>query len=180
MVADVWEKDIWEFQAKSGRSCFCLLFLNFLGKFAVQKMSGRTPGGPRHPSSRHPQASDTLCLRTSQRFGSLSVNSQSDPQSCYVFRERQFVHKIFVHNFRPPYPPSQPANDGFPHEFLLEGPQTELRTLSQNCEQTLQKLRTNRIMNKRAFLSFCVAPMSMFLETALFESPTHRSEQTHE
>ena len=55
-------------------------------------------------------------------------------------------------------PPSQPAkwwikgDPGFPLEFLLEGPQTELRTLSQNCEQTLQKLRTNRIMNKRAFL----------------------------
>ena len=27
-----------------------------------------------------------------------------------------------------------------------------MRTLSQNCEQTLQKSRTNRIMNKRAFL----------------------------
>ena len=27
-----------------------------------------------------------------------------------------------------------------------------MRTLRQNCEQTLQKLRTNRIMNKRAFL----------------------------
>ena len=27
-----------------------------------------------------------------------------------------------------------------------------MRTLSQNCEQTLQKLRTNRIMNKRAFV----------------------------
>ena len=49
-------------------------------------------------------------------------------------------------------PPSQPANDGFPLEFLLKGPQTELRTLSQNCEQTLQKLRTDRVMNKRAFL----------------------------
>ena len=34
-----------------------------------------------------------------------------------------------------------------------------MRTLSQNCEQTLQKLRTNRIMNKRAFLindHFCI------------------------
>ena len=29
-----------------------------------------------------------------------------------------------------------------------------MRTLTQNCEQTLQKLRTNRIVNKRAFLSF--------------------------
>ena len=50
-----------------------------------------------------------------------------------------------------PPPPNQ-QNEGFPLEFLLEGPQTELRTLSQNCEQTLQKLRTNRIMNKRALL----------------------------
>ena len=29
-----------------------------------------------------------------------------------------------------------------------------MRTQSQNCEQTLQKLRTNRIMNKRAFLIY--------------------------
>ena len=53
-----------------------------------------------------------------------------------------------------PPPPNQQI-DGFPLEFLLKGHQTELRTLSQNCEQTLQKLRTNRIMNKRAFLKFC-------------------------
>ena len=37
-------------------------------------------------------------------------------------------------------------------EFQFKGPQTELQTLSQNCEPTLPKLRTNRIMNKRAFL----------------------------
>ena len=46
VVADVWEKDVWEFQAKSGRSGFCCLFLHFLGKFAFQKMSGRTPEVP--------------------------------------------------------------------------------------------------------------------------------------
>ena len=40
-------------------------------------------------------------------------------------------------------------------EFLLEGPQTKLRTLSQNCELTLQKLRTNRIMNKRGVSEHC-------------------------
>ena len=51
----------------------------------------------------------------------------------------------------PPFPTSK--SEGFPLEFLL-GPQAELRTLGQNCEQTLQKLRTNRIMNKRAFLNF--------------------------
>ena len=63
----------------------------------------------------------------------------------------KFLFTIFA-PLNPP-PPNQ-QNAGFPLEFLLKGPQTELRTLSQNCEQTLQKLRTNRIMNKRAFLIF--------------------------
>ena len=40
--------DVWEFQAKSGSSGSCRLFLHFLGKIAVRKMSGRTPGSPRH------------------------------------------------------------------------------------------------------------------------------------
>ena len=44
MVADVWDKDVWEFQAKSGSSGSCGLFLHFLGKIAVQEMSGKTPG----------------------------------------------------------------------------------------------------------------------------------------
>ena len=41
MVADVWKKDVWEFQAKSGSSSSCRLFLHFLGKIAVQEMSGK-------------------------------------------------------------------------------------------------------------------------------------------
>ena len=57
-VADVWKKDVWEFQAKSGSSGSCRLFLHFLGKIAVRKMSGSTPGSPRHPSCRHPRPSD--------------------------------------------------------------------------------------------------------------------------
>ena len=52
-----------------------------------------------------------------------------------------------------PPPPNQ-QSDGFPQEFVLKGPQTELRTLNQNCEQILLKLRTNRIVNKRVLLSF--------------------------
>ena len=35
--------------SKSGSSGSCCLFLYFLGKIAVQEMSGRTPGSPRHP-----------------------------------------------------------------------------------------------------------------------------------
>ena len=46
VVADVWEKDAWEFQAKSGSSGSCRLFLHCLGKIAVQEMSGKTPGSP--------------------------------------------------------------------------------------------------------------------------------------
>ena len=57
-VADVWEKDVWKFQAKSGSSGSCRLFLHFPGKIAVRKMSGRTPGSRRHPSSRHPRPSE--------------------------------------------------------------------------------------------------------------------------
>ena len=49
---DVWEKDVWDFQAKSGSSGTCRFFLHFLGKIAVQKWSGKAPGSPRHPSFR--------------------------------------------------------------------------------------------------------------------------------
>ena len=63
-VADVWKKDVWEFQAKSGSSGSCRLFLHFLGRIAVRKMSGRTPGSPRHPSSRHPRTSGTCRFDT--------------------------------------------------------------------------------------------------------------------
>ena len=59
VVAVVWEKDVWEFQAKSGSSGSCGLFLHFLGKIAVQEMSGKTPGSPRHPL---PDLRDLLIL----------------------------------------------------------------------------------------------------------------------
>ena len=72
--------------------------------------------------------------------------------SCALFRKRQFVHKMSV----PLNPsPRNQQSEGFPLQFPFKVPRTELRTLSQNCEQTLQKLRTNGIMNKRAFLTFC-------------------------
>ena len=66
----------------------------------------------------------------------------------YICGKRPLVHKIAVHNFLCPLtpPPPNQQSDGFPLEFLVKGPQTELRTLS-------QKLRTNNIMNKRAFLN---------------------------
>ena len=57
-----------------------------------------------------------------------------------------------------------------------------MRTLSQNCEQTLQKLRTNRIVNKRAFLtnvvSLSLSILSLFffvLSLSLYLSPLHFS-----
>ena len=72
-AADVWEKDVWEFQAKSGSSGSCCHFLYFLGKIAVQEMSGRTPGSPRHPSCRHPRPSDTKILRMQSRWCSGNI-----------------------------------------------------------------------------------------------------------
>ena len=59
--------------------------------------------------------------------------------------KRQFVHKICVHNFCAPCPP--PPNQqsgGIPLDFLLKGPQAELRTLSQNCEQNPPKFANNQ------------------------------------
>ena len=76
--------------------------------------------------------------------------------------KRQFVHKIFTHNFGAPLPPLSPnqQSDGFPLEFVLEepGPQTDSQTLNQNCEETLLKLQTNRTMNQRAFLGTVQEP----------------------
>ena len=84
VVADVWERDVWDFQARSGSSGSCRLFLHFLGKIAVQEMSGRTPGSPRHPSSRHPRPSDLSLSRSisllSSRFLSISPNL-----CCFIF-----------------------------------------------------------------------------------------------
>ena len=97
---------------------------------------------------------DLLIICNRQKLATKTAKNKPKPIPVLPFlRKRQFVHNIFVHNFcayEPP-PPNQ-QNDGFPLDFLLKEPQTALRTLSQNCEQTLQKLRTNRIMNKRAFL----------------------------
>ena len=40
VVADVWEKDVWDFQAKSGSSGSCRLFLRFVGKSHSKKCLG--------------------------------------------------------------------------------------------------------------------------------------------
>ena len=74
------------------------------------------------------------------------------PQRTKIGNANSFT-KILFTTFVPinPPPPNQ-ENEGFPLEFLLKEPQTELRTLSQNCEQTLHELRTDRITNKWVFL----------------------------
>ena len=69
-VVDVWVRDVWDYQAKPGSSVSYLLFLHFLGKIAVQKMSGKTPGSPRHPSSRHPRPSEQKGRRRKQKSAS--------------------------------------------------------------------------------------------------------------
>ena len=79
---------------------------------------------------------------------------------------------IFFHNFvhLNPLPSQKQQGDGFALEFLLKGPQTELRTPRQNCEQNLRKLRTNRIMNKRAFLNIACL-VFMWCRASIAEIP---------
>ena len=82
---------VWEFRFR--------LFLHFLGKIAVQEMSGKTPGSPRHPSSRHPRPSEKSSsmelykpwisgpLRVSWNFGlnrSLLVHLGPPTVLCYL------------------------------------------------------------------------------------------------
>ena len=62
VVADIWEKHVCDFQAKSGSSGSCSLFRHFVGKIAVLKMFGKVSGSPRHPSSRHPRPSESCPL----------------------------------------------------------------------------------------------------------------------
>ena len=53
---------VWEFR-------FLLPFPHFVGKIAVPEMSGKTPGSPRHPSSRHPQPSDKKWAQSCRLLG---------------------------------------------------------------------------------------------------------------
>ena len=80
VATDVWEKDVWDFQAKSGSSGSCPLFPHFLGKIAVQKMSGKTPGSPRQPSCRHPRLSEkapqTATLEVKIECGQKSIKKK--------------------------------------------------------------------------------------------------------
>ena len=121
-----------------------------------------TPNGP---NPRTPYTKYFTTFFTARPVCHLELNlGASSPKDFFKIGNAslftKFLFTIFV-ALDPP-PPNQ-QNDGFPLEFLLKGPQTELRTLSQNCEQTVQKLRTNRIMNKRAFLTKDYARHSQFL-----------------
>ena len=79
-----------------------------------------------------------------------------------IYRKCQFVHKMFVHTLNPPFPKQQ--SDGFPLEFLLKDPQTGSRTLSQSCEQTLRKMRTNspKIANIQNYKQTGVSEIPVF------------------
>ena len=71
MVADVWEKDVWE------KDVWEFMFLpslpSFPRKISVREMSGKTPGSPRHPTSRHPQPSVRIDSRESCHDGGEEV-----------------------------------------------------------------------------------------------------------
>ena len=63
VVADVWKNDVWDFQAKSGSSGSCRLFLHFLGSAVTQRGRERK-GGPRN----HPEISSQKLANFECRF----------------------------------------------------------------------------------------------------------------
>ena len=99
VAADVWEKDVWEIQAKSGSSGSCPLFLHFQGKTPVQKMSGRIPGSPRHPASRHPRSSDLRKCRTHTQRHTARVDSPQASSS----QSRDYLLVCWKAHLREPF-----------------------------------------------------------------------------
>ena len=81
------------------------------------------------------------CTEEARNPESWNCNTLNNSKTLFppIIRKRQFVHKHFT--ILVPLKPTLPNSKvmGFPIEFVLQGPQTELRTLSQNCEQTLAK-----------------------------------------
>ena len=67
----------------SGSSGSCRLFLHFLGKIAVRKMSGRTPGTPRRPSCRHPRPSEPQKNQGRELYGPM----RGSPRLVHFFIE---------------------------------------------------------------------------------------------
>ena len=136
---------------------------SYWGSFCVSWVFPPLRSGPRALSAK-PSNSQSLANICRKRPFARKVRSEDEKFAISFakpfailsnYRKRQFVHKVFVHNFGTPStpPPPNQQRDGFSLEFLLiKAPQTESRTLSQNCEQIPLKLRTNRITNKRAFL----------------------------
>ena len=145
MVADVWEKNVWEFQAKSGSSGSCQLFPSFPRKIAVRKMSGKAPGSPRHPSSRHPSSRHPW-PSDFQLFVSFSRISW------WTFRSRKNI-------WPPPPPPKKipqfaadtlPANRPSPQEpppllgFQLKKPSPPPPSLSLRTPPSPSRSRKNK------------------------------------
>ena len=106
-------------------------------------MTGRMFHRTTEAISRRPWKAKALCFQTYQNEhkegrarGALEVQHCTSLGNASLFTK--FSYTIFVPINPPPLPTSKMTD--FPLDFLLDGPQTELRTLSQNCEQTLQKL----------------------------------------
>ena len=88
VVADVWEKDVWDLQAKSGSPGACPLILHFIGKIALQKMSGKMPGSPRHPSCRHARPSDQNTTDSKSHCDSKLLLQYSPPDKHYPINSK--------------------------------------------------------------------------------------------
>ena len=73
-------------------------------------------------------------LGSNSNSGNMEMNCSQKERLCVCetiglngIRKRQFVHKLIVHDFSDPLPPSHQQYDGSPRELMLKGPQAELR-----------------------------------------------------
>ena len=66
-TADVWKKDVWDFEAFSQIFLELRFSLEYEGKDGENLNSQTWPGTPRRPSSRHPQLPDSCAFMTRKR-----------------------------------------------------------------------------------------------------------------
>ena len=84
-AADVWKKDVWDFQAFSQTFLELRFSLENEGKDGKNLNSQTWPGTPRRPSSRHPRPPDLQAIRGCDFTGAISL-AAGDSKSC------DFVH----------------------------------------------------------------------------------------
>ena len=94
VVVDVWEKDVWDFQAKSGSSGSCPLRLSFPQENRSSKNVWEKAwklGSPRHPLTRHPQPAYSVCETLQNEVGNLQKTDVENPPDKNPPKREKFI-----------------------------------------------------------------------------------------